>query len=89
MIRSIRIVSPSGVIDPSFIDGASERLRRWGFEVSEGLHARDSFGRFAGTDDARLADMAEALNNPTIDLILCARGGYGMQRIIDRVPKIN
>ena len=60
MIRSIRIVSPSGVIDPSFIDGASERLRRWGFEVSEGLHARDSFGRVAGTDDARLADMAEA-----------------------------
>ena len=89
MIKHIRIVSPSGVIDPSYIDGASERLRRWGFEVSEGLHARDSFGRFAGTDDARLADMAEALNDPTLDLILCARGGYGMQRIIDRVPKIN
>ena len=89
MIRSIRIVSPSGVIDPSFIDGATERLRSWGFEVSEGQHARDSFGRFAGTDDARVEDLTEALNDPSVDLILCSRGGYGMQRIIDRVPTIN
>ena len=89
MIRNIRIVSPSGVIDPSFIEGASARLRSWGFEVSEGLHARDTFGRFAGSDEARLADLTDALNDPSVDLVLCSRGGYGLQRIIDRVPAIN
>ena len=87
-IKHIRIVSPSGVIDPSFIDGAAARLRAWGFEVSEGCHARDKYGRFAGTDDARLADLREALEDTGVDAVLCARGGYGMQRIIDRVPKI-
>lgn len=87
-IKHIRIVSPSGVIDPSFIDGAAARLRAWGFEVSEGCHARDKYGRFAGTDDARLADLKEALEDTGVDAVLCARGGYGMQRIIDRVPKI-
>ena len=76
------------MIDPSFIDGAAARLRAWGFEVSEGCHARDKYGRFAGTDDARLADLREALEDTGVDAVLCARGGYGMQRIIDRVPKI-
>ena len=88
MAHHIRIISPSGVIDPSYIDGASARLRAWGFAVSEGKHARSSWGRFAGTDEERLSDLIEAINDPTVDIILCARGGYGLQRIIDRVPAI-
>ena len=84
----IRIISPSGVIDPSFIDGAATRLRAWGYIVSEGAHARDAWGRFAGTDEHRLADIVDAINDPEVDLILCSRGGYGLQRIIDRVPPI-
>lgn len=87
-VKQIRIISPSGVIDPSYIDGASARLRAWGFSVSEGKHVRSSWGRFAGTDEERLSDLIEALNDPTVDIILCSRGGYGLQRIIDRVPTI-
>ena len=87
-MKHIRIISPSGAIDPAFIDGATERLRAWGFEVTEGRHARDRWGRFAGTDEDRLADIVEALHDPSVDAILCSRGGYGLQRIIDRVPKI-
>ena len=87
-MKEIRIISPSGVIDPSYIDGAATRLRAWGYKVSEGVHARDAWGRFAGTDNDRLADLVEALHDDTVDMILCARGGYGLQRIIDRVPAI-
>ena len=87
-IERIRIVSPSGAIEPAFIDGATERLRGWGYEVTEGRHARDRWGRFAGTDEDRLADLIEALHDPSVDAILCSRGGYGLQRIIDRLPKI-
>ena len=87
-MKHIRIISPSGAIDPSYIDGASARLRAWGFAVSEGKHVRSSWGRFAGTDEERLSDLIEALNDPTVDIILCSRGGYGLQRIIDRVPSI-
>jgi muramoyltetrapeptide carboxypeptidase len=75
-------------MDPAYIDGATARLRAWGFVVSEGRHARDVWGRFAGTDEDRLADLIEALNDPSVDVILCSRGGYGLQRIIDRVPAI-
>lgn len=87
-IQHIRIVSPSGVIDPTYIDQASARLRAWGDMVSEGRHARDVWGRFAGTDEDRLQDLVDALNDASVDGILCARGGYGLQRIIDRVPPI-
>lgn len=87
-MKQIRIISPSGVIDPVYIDGASARLRAWGFAVSEGKHARSRWGRFAGTDEERLSDLIEAINDPTVDIILCSRGGYGLQRIIDRVPAI-
>lgn len=87
-MKHIRIISPSGVIDPTYIDGASARLRAWGYEVSEGAHARDAHGRFAGTDNDRLQDLVAALNDPSVDCILCARGGYGLQRIIDRIPAV-
>ena len=88
MAEHIRIISPSGVIDPSYIEGAATRLRAWGYKVSEGAHARDMWGRFAGTDADRLADLEEALRDSSVDYILCSRGGYGLQRILDRIPPI-
>ena len=87
-MKHIRIISPSGVIDSSFIEGASARLRAWGYKVSEGVHARDAWGRFAGRDEDRLSDIIEALNDASVDFILCSRGGYGLQRIIDRIAPI-
>ncbi|MCQ2331128.1 MAG: LD-carboxypeptidase [Paludibacteraceae bacterium] len=85
-MKHIRIISPSGAIDPVYIDGAAARLRSWGYQVSEGQYARGRWGRFSGTDAERLADLVEALTDPTVDYVLCSRGGYGLQRIIDRVP---
>ena len=85
----IKIVSPSGAIDPQYIDRATEVLRGWGYEVSEAAHARGKVGRFAASDEERVADIAEALTDPAVDMILCARGGYGLQRIIDLIPPIH
>ena len=85
----IKIVSPSGAIDPEYIDRAAEVLRGWGYEVSESAHARGKVGRFAASDDDRVADLADALADPAVDMVLCARGGYGLQRIIDRIPPIH
>ena len=84
----IKIVSPSGAIDPQYIDRATEVLRGWGYAVSAAEHARGKVGRFAASDDERVADLADALADPAVDMILCARGGYGLQRIIDRIPPI-
>ena len=86
-MKHIRIISPSGVIDPSYIDAACARLRAWGYKVSEGAHARDTWGRFAGRDEDRIADFNDAVKDKEVDMILCTRGGYGAQRILyDLLP---
>ena len=84
-MKHIRIISPSGAIEPEYITRAQQRLESWGFRVSLGAHAFTQRGRFAGTSEERLADINEAFSDPNIDIILCSRGGYGLQQIIDKI----
>lgn len=81
----IRIVSPSGTIDQSFIDGAKKVLTNWGLTVTEGEFARSAYGRFGGTKEQRIADLQAALDDPNVKAILCSRGGYGVAQIIDKL----
>lgn len=86
MAKSLRIISPSGAINPEYIEGASRRLRLCGYEVSEGLYARNEYGRFAGTDEQRLSDLTYAIYSGA-DGIIASRGGYGLQRLISRIEE--
>ncbi len=81
----IHIVSPSGAIDPLFIDGAKKLLSTWGLQVTEGRFARLEYGRFAGTKEQRIADLQQALDDKDVRAILCSRGGYGITQIIDKI----
>lgn len=87
-MKHIRILSPSGAIDSAHIDNAAIRLRAWGYDVSIGKYARGSYGRFSAKDEERIEDMRVALQDSAVDMILCARGGYGLQRIIDGVAPL-
>lgn len=84
----IRIISPSGAIEPTYIEGATKRLLSWGHTVEEGRFARAKWGRFAGEDHQRLADLNDALTDTSVDFVLCSRGGYGLQRILPRVVPV-
>jgi muramoyltetrapeptide carboxypeptidase len=81
----IAIVAPAGKIKQKTIDSAAETLKSWGLEVVFGKHLfRDAF-QYSATDDERLSDLQKALDDPSIKAVLCARGGYGTVRIIDRI----
>jgi len=41
-------------------------------------------GHFAGSDDVRLGALLECANDPAVDAVWCARGGYGANRIAAR-----
>lgn len=82
---TIAIVSPSGKIDKTFLKGAVERLKSWGFKVIMGKHAEGSSGNFSGTPKQRLADLQAAMNNDKVKAILCSRGGYGAIHLIDQI----
>jgi muramoyltetrapeptide carboxypeptidase len=86
MAKSIRIISPSGAIDPEYFEGASRRLRLFGYEVSEGIYTRSTHGRFAGTDEQRLSDLTDAIWSGA-DAIIASRGGYGLQRLISHIEE--
>ena len=84
-MKHIRILSPASAIDLQWIRRATARLEQWGFCVSVSEHAYGNIGRFSATDAQRVSDLNVALADPTVDIILCSRGGYGLQRIIDQV----
>ena len=84
-MKHIRILSPASAIHSQWIDRARARLEQWGFVVSVSEHAYGNLGRFSATDEHRVADLNAAFADPSVDIILCSRGGYGMQRIIDKV----
>ena len=84
-MKHIRILSPASAIDLQWINQAKARLEQWGFRVSVAEHAYGHLGRFSATDEERLSDLNAAFADPTIDIILCSRGGYGLQRILDRI----
>lgn len=81
----IAIVSPAGAVDPELIDGACARLHKWGFVPQVGFTAKGKSGRFSAPDEDRLADLQQAMDDPSVSAILCARGGYGCMRIVDRL----
>lgn len=57
----------------------------WGLEVIIGESVGASYFNFAGTDDVRLKDFQQQLDNQEVKAIFSARGGYGSSRIIDAV----
>lgn len=81
----IRIVTPSGKIDPTFVDGAADTLFRWGFNPVSGQYAKGVYGRYGGTVDERLSDLYNAFHNPEVKAILCSRGGYGVMQLLAKL----
>jgi muramoyltetrapeptide carboxypeptidase len=82
-MTKIRIVSPAKSIEKKHIDFAVDFLQNNNFEVELSTNCLGESHYFSGTDTERLIDFQNALDDTTVDVILCARGGYGCIRIID------
>ena len=82
---AVALVSPAGPIDAGKLDAAVEVLKGWGLKPRVYPHAlgRESF--YSGKDEDRLADLNHALADPEMRAVLCNRGGYGLQRIVQGV----
>lgn len=82
----VAVIAPSGpVLDGGDLDRGLEILRSWGLDVVEGAHLRHRHGHLAAADDDRLADLHAAIGDPTIRAVLAARGGFGVQRLVDGI----
>lgn len=81
----VAVVAPSGPVDPHRLARGCDRLRGWGLEVVLGRHVSNRTGYLAGADTDRAADFTAAWADPTVAAVVCARGGYGAQRMVDLV----
>lgn len=84
---TIGMVCPSGYMS---LEKAAECIRvlkeEWGYNVKVGpTVGGNSATYFSGTDDERLNDFQQMLDDDEVKAVFCARGGYGMSRIIDRI----
>jgi muramoyltetrapeptide carboxypeptidase len=81
----VAIVAPSGVVDEAYVHHTANILRNWGLEVEYGANMFAKHHQFAGSDVQRLADLQWALDDEEVKAVLCARGGYGVMRILDKI----
>lgn len=84
---TVAIVAPSGVLNGrrAEIDRAKALLKSWNLNILVGKHVFKTDNHFAGTDNERCEDFQNALDDPKIKAIWCARGGYGTVRILDKL----
>ena len=81
----IGITAPAGYITSEEIRSAVQKMESWGYkiQIGETINKRDF--TFGGTDEERTKDFQQMLDDPKIKAIMCARGGYGVVRIIDKL----
>lgn len=82
---TIGIVSPGRWADPMWIDMPKEYLENRGYQVV--VHSQNYIkeGQLAGSDEARAEAIIDMFADSTIDAILCARGGTGSLRILEKL----
>ena len=81
----IGIISPAGPVDESELKPDLELLESSGFRIHIAPHVYDRQGYLAGDDEARLSDLHALFQDREIKAIICARGGYGTLRLLDRI----
>jgi len=82
----VAVVAPSGPVVPERLGRGLAVLESWGLSVTVGEHTRgvhERFGYLASDDAARADDLMRAWCDPEVQAVFCARGGYGVQRMVD------
>jgi muramoyltetrapeptide carboxypeptidase len=83
--NTIGITCPAGYISLPEIAASVMLVESWGFKVLIGNTVGRKDFTFGGSDGERLADFQHMLDDTSISAIMCARGGYGAIRIIDKL----
>ncbi len=82
---TIGICAPSGRVDPAALAAGIAYLEDLGHRVVVSAETGNAWRYFAGTDDERLAGLHALVDDPSIDLVMAARGGYGLTRLLGRI----
>ena len=78
----IGVVSPSYWLKKQDMEKTSKFFQDKGYTMVMGNSNSMRWGPFAGTPQERADDIHHMFSNPKIEAIICARGGYGANRVL-------
>ena len=78
----IGVVSPSYWLKKQYMEKTSKFFQDKGYTMVMGNSNSMKWGPFAGTPQERADDIHHMFSNPKIEAIICARGGYGANRVL-------
>lgn len=82
----VAIVAPGGYAkDAAIVDSGIQYLSTLGCHVKNMVNVSHPYLRFSDTDEARLAQLYAAADDPDIQIVMALRGGYGLSRLLDRI----
>ncbi|MFM2108414.1 MAG: muramoyltetrapeptide carboxypeptidase [Pseudomonadota bacterium] len=82
----IGVVAPSGyAADPAAFARGLAHLRSLGHTVQDFSASGTRELRFAGTDEQRIAQLHAAARDPSIEIVIALRGGYGLSRLLPAI----
>ncbi|MET9391058.1 LD-carboxypeptidase [Streptomyces sp. NPDC006624] len=82
----VAVVAPSGPVPEERLQAGLDVLRGWDLDPVVAPHVLGRHGTLdylSATDAQRAADLQQAWCDPSVSAVLCARGGYGAQRMAD------
>ncbi len=83
---AIGLICPAGFMPLEKVQTAIATLQQWGFTVKTGKTVGStSKNYFSGTDEVRCKELQDMMDDKNLKAIMCARGGYGMGRIVEEL----
>lgn len=82
----VQVIAPSGPVQSARIRRSIAQLRHAGLRVELADQVSAQTGYFAGPDEVRQRALHDALLAPGPRTIWAARGGYGLTRLLPRLP---
>jgi muramoyltetrapeptide carboxypeptidase len=83
---TVGLVSIGYALSDIQAENSLKLLQKLGFKAKPGANWLNRKGYLAGTDAERLSDLHAAFADPEVEVVWCARGGYGTTRLL---PYIN
>ncbi|TCC57003.1 LD-carboxypeptidase [Kribbella pittospori] len=84
----VAVVAPSGRVEAERLEIGTGHLKAWGLEVEvmpSVLAGHERLTYLAADDKARAEDLRTAWLDSRFAAVFCARGGYGVQRMLEYV----
>jgi muramoyltetrapeptide carboxypeptidase len=79
---TLGVVAPASPFDPALFEMGVRAIEDMGFNLSVDKVVNERLGYLAGSDHQRADHLMRMFDDPEIDGIICARGGYGAMRTL-------